>query len=210
MTKTKITKRELLASVISVLICISLLIGGTFAWFTDTATTGVNTITAGNLDIDIVKAGTNTSLNGQELGFVSEDGVALTSILWEPGCRYLLEPAEILNKGNLNVKYKVTINGFTPSGNGADLASVIDVYVGSTKIGTLREVFEKGTLVAESTLAPGGRAAFSSVKLVMQESAGNTYQNASISGVSINVSATQAVAESDSFGTTYDAAAPLN
>ncbi len=212
MSKTKTAKRALFASIIALLICVSMLIGSTFAWFTDSASTGVNTITAGNLDIDIVKAGTETSLVDNSLGFVKSDGSAISgTILWEPGCRYLLEPAEIWNKGNLYVKYKVTISGFEQAeAGGVDLASVIDVYEGTTFLGTLRDVFNKGTLVAESTLAPNGRAAFDEIKLVMQDSAGNEYKNTSISGVSINVSATQVEAENDSFGNTYDEKAPLN
>ena len=35
MTNVKITKRALLASVIAILICFTMLIGTTFAWFTD-------------------------------------------------------------------------------------------------------------------------------------------------------------------------------
>ena len=51
MSKTKTTKRALLSSVLAMLLCVTMLIGTTFAWFTDTASTAVNKIQAGNLDV---------------------------------------------------------------------------------------------------------------------------------------------------------------
>ena len=51
MTSSKSTKRALIYSTLALLMCVAMLIGTTFAWFTDTASTGVNKIQAGNLDI---------------------------------------------------------------------------------------------------------------------------------------------------------------
>ena len=51
MTNSKSTKRALVSSALAILMCGAMLIGTTFAWFTDPASTGVNTIQAGNLDI---------------------------------------------------------------------------------------------------------------------------------------------------------------
>ena len=48
------SKKALFLSVISMVICVSMLIGSTFAWFTDSATANVNTIQAGNLDVELV------------------------------------------------------------------------------------------------------------------------------------------------------------
>ena len=53
MTNRKSTKRALLGSVMAMVLCLAMLVGATFAWFTDTASTGVNKIQAGNLDIEI-------------------------------------------------------------------------------------------------------------------------------------------------------------
>ena len=47
----KSTKRSLLFSVLALILCCSLLAGTTLAWFTDTASSGVNKIQAGNLDM---------------------------------------------------------------------------------------------------------------------------------------------------------------
>ena len=53
MTSSKSTKRALLTSALALLMCVAMLVGATFAWFTDTASTGVNKIQAGNLDIKV-------------------------------------------------------------------------------------------------------------------------------------------------------------
>ena len=49
----KHTGRALLASGLSLLVSVALLLGITFAWFTDSVTSGRNTITAGNLDVEL-------------------------------------------------------------------------------------------------------------------------------------------------------------
>ncbi len=205
MTKTKTTKRALIASVLSLLVCFSMLIGSTFAWFTDTATTGVNSIQAGKLDITLLDKGGN-SLEGKTIGFVKENGDAITGdILWEPGCSYLLQPVTIKNNGDLWVKYTVVISGYTAPEGEVDLADVIDVYEGDTNIGTLASIMTSGKLVAENTLAPGASDKFTgNLKLVMQTTAGNEYQGKSISGVSVTVFATQYTKETDSYTDQYD------
>jgi SipW-cognate class signal peptide len=51
MTNSKSIKRALILSILLIVVCVSMLIGTTFAWFTDTAETSVNTIQAGTLDV---------------------------------------------------------------------------------------------------------------------------------------------------------------
>ena len=53
MTKTKSTKRALLMSALALLMCVSMLIGSTFAWFTDSVTSAGNKIQAGTLQVDL-------------------------------------------------------------------------------------------------------------------------------------------------------------
>jgi len=53
MTNAKSTKRALLASIMALVLCFSMMLGTTFAWFTDSAVSGSNVITSGNLDIDV-------------------------------------------------------------------------------------------------------------------------------------------------------------
>ena len=80
-----------ISSVLSVVLCFAMLVGSTFAWFTDSASTGVNKIVAGNLAIDLVDESGN-SLEGKTLGWVAYDGREQEAILWEPGCTYNMEP----------------------------------------------------------------------------------------------------------------------
>ena len=91
MTSSKNTKRALLASVLSVALCCAMLIGSTFAWFTDSVTNTGNRIQAGNLEIDLLmdKAGngTYTSIADGEGDIFNEAQIAQNSneTLWEPG-----------------------------------------------------------------------------------------------------------------------------
>ena len=62
MTNSKSTKRALLTSALALLMCVAMLIGATFAWVTDTASTEVNKIQAGNLDLEVQY---RTTANGE-------------------------------------------------------------------------------------------------------------------------------------------------
>ena len=53
MKKAKTTKRALLSSVLALILCMSMFVGTTFAWFTDSVTSANNIITSGNLDVDL-------------------------------------------------------------------------------------------------------------------------------------------------------------
>ena len=202
MTNGKSLKRALLSSAFSLIICVAMLIGTTFAWFTDTASTAVNKIQAGNLKVDIVDQNGN-SLNGKSLSF--RDVNNKTDILWEPGARFNLDSFKIVNKGNLALKYKVIISGINGS---AKLLEAIDFTV---KIGNAAEA---ALADWEGVLLPDGAAATDTMsvketKLItisgkMREDAGNEYQGLSIDGIGITVLATQYTYENDSIDNTYD------
>ena len=53
MTKTRSTKRALLTSGLVLIMCITMLIGTTFAWFTDSVTSAGNIIKSGTLDVEM-------------------------------------------------------------------------------------------------------------------------------------------------------------
>ena len=188
MTKHVSTKRALILSLLSMLLCVSMLVGSTYAWFTDTATTSVNKIQAGTLDVALeMKDGDNwVSAEGKTLNFKTADN--REEILWEPGCTYSLPELRVVNKGNLAIKYKVMISGINGD---AELNDVIDWTIGDVADGT------------EKTLAPNGTAEFT-ITGKMSETAENAYQGMSIDGISIMVYATQAMSEKDSNGDTYD------
>ena len=194
MTNRKSTKRALLGSVMAMVLCMAMLVGATFAWFTDTASTGVNKIQAGNLDVVLEMQNADgkwVSAEGKTLDFVKAADAKGEAILWEPGCTYELPALRIRNNGNLALKYKVAITGINGS---AKLNTVIDWTIGDVAMG------------AEQHLAAGESNAFT-IKGHMKESAGNEYMNESIDGIAITVVATQDTVESDSFNNTYDASA---
>ena len=194
MTNRKSTKRALLGSVMAMVLCMAMLVGATFAWFTDTASTGVNKIQAGNLDVVLEMQNADgkwVSAEGKTLDFVKAADAKGEAILWEPGCTYELPALRIRNNGNLALKYKVAITGINGS---AKLNTVIDWTIGDVAMG------------AEQHLAAGESNAFT-IKGQMKESAGNEYMNESIDGIAITVVATQDTVESDSFNNTYDASA---
>ena len=194
MTNRKSTKRALLGSVMAMVLCLAMLVGATFAWFTDTASTNVNKIQAGNLDVVLEMQNADgkwVSAEGKTLDFVKAADAKGEAILWEPGCTYELPALRIRNNGNLALKYQVIITGINGS---AKLNTVIDWTIGDVAMG------------AEQHLAAGESNAFT-IKGHMWESAGNEYMNESIDGIAITVVATQDTVESDSFNNTYDASA---
>ncbi|MGM9959149.1 MAG: SipW-dependent-type signal peptide-containing protein, partial [Erysipelotrichaceae bacterium] len=110
----KNTKTKLISSVTVLLICFAMLIGSTFAWFTDSASTGVNKIQAGTLQIDLKMKGESgdwVNAEGQSLTWQKADGYENQEVLWEPGATYKLPTLKITNNGNLALQFKVLING---------------------------------------------------------------------------------------------------
>ena len=190
MTNRKSTKRALLGSVMAMVLCLAMLVGATFAWFTDTASTGVNKIQAGNLDVQLVDENGN-SLEGKTLEFKKAANAAEgEAVLWEPGCTYELPAVYVKNNGKLALKYKVVITGINGS---AKLNDAIDWTINDAD------------LSADHSLAAGATSEALTIKGHMQEAAGNDYMNESIDGITITVYATQDTVEYDSFNNTYDA-----
>jgi len=194
MSNRKSTKRALLGSVMAMVLCLAMLIGATFAWFTDTTSTGVNKIQAGNLDVALEMknaAGQWVPAEGKTLDFVKAAGAENEAILWEPGCTYTLPELRVVNNGNLALKYKIQITGIQGD---AKLNEVIDWTINDAAID-----------LTEGHLTAGQQGDAFTIKGHMQDTAGNDYQNLTIDGIGINVVATQDTVESDSFHNQYDA-----
>ena len=191
MTNRKSTKRALLGSVMAMVLCLAMLVGATFAWFTDTASTGVNKIQAGKLDVALEMkdaSGNWVSAEGKTLDFVKAADAKGEAILWEPGCNYTLPELRVVNNGNLALKYMIKITGIKGD---AKLNEAIEWTIGDVAMG------------AEQHLKAGESNEFT-IKGHMKESAGNDYMDLTISGISITVYATQDTVESDSFNNQYD------
>ena len=208
MNNKRATKRALLTSVMALVMCVVMLVGTTFAWFTDTASTGVNKIQAGNLDVDIIGADSEAHL--EKLNFTKAAGAEGEALLWEPGCRYLTQGFRIANKGNLALKWKAEINKedakteVVAGSNGKEnmnLLDVIDFYIVK---GTEENVPAVAIKNFTGTLGAKATSDLYYIKGVMKTSAGNDYQDLTLEGITITVYATQDTVENDSFGNEYD------
>ena len=214
MNTKKATKRALLTSVMALVMCIVMLVGTTFAWFTDTASTNVNKIVAGNLKVDIVDENGNTLVEkNKELKFANLNEVTKgEDILWEPGCRYVTQGFRIANKGNLALKWKAEINkggavdgkveNSTVAKDGKSLLDVIDFYV-VTSTAENAEAVKIEDFVGNLKVGEKSSKVYY-IKGVMQTTAGNDYQDLTLDGITITVYATQDTVENDSFNNQYD------
>ncbi len=221
--KSKSTKKALTTSIISILLCLAMFIGSTFAWFTDTASTTVNKIQAGKLDVTLEMAtawneeGTPTAwanAEGETLKFLQKQSegtvVQSDSILWEPGCTYELPELKISNNGNLALKYKVVISGIKVNAdlNDLDLNNAITWTI--TLDGSDYSINDVHKLNAKTNSATDYDIL--TIEGHMKEDAGNQYQGLLIDDIAITVYATQDTVEYDSYNKTYDQGAtyPIN
>lgn len=100
MKRKNMTRNALVTSILALLLCVSMLVGTTFAWFTDSVESLNNVITAGNLDVEV------TTGNGED---IQDQEVLFDDILWEPGV-VAYENLNIENVGTLALKYALYIN----------------------------------------------------------------------------------------------------
>jgi len=219
MTNKKGTKRALLTSVLSLLLCCSMLIGTTFAWFTDEVKSGTNIIAAGNLDIELYhsdKAVKDEKVNGGTKLF---DDVM--SSLWEPGA-VAYEVLTVVNEGTLALKYNLAFHAQNATiVNGKSLADALKVAV----------VDEAELTDRESAIAAGNEAGWNNLASfdlpgTLAAEASETYgiviywlptandndfnmnnenQGKTLSiELGVHLTATQLMSENDSFDNKYD------
>ena len=191
MNSHKQTKRALLTSIMALVMCVVMLVGTTFAWFTDTAKTNVNTIKAGNLKVLLVDEN-GEDLQGKTLEWKTYDNREQGQIFWEPGCEYELQPVYVKNDGDLALKYKIQITGI----KGSDKLNEVITWT-----------INGADLSADHHLKAGETSAALTIKGHMDELAGNEYKNLTIENIAITVVATQDTVEYDSTTKDYDAKA---
>ena len=211
----KNTRRALLASLMALILCVSSLLGTTYAWFTDSVTSSGNKIVAGSLKIDLLlkdKDDNWTSLKDTPKAIFDYEN-------WEPGYTDV-KVLKVVNEGTLALKWMAK---FISAYELTELADVIDVYVNTsvtdlpserdlstwTKVGTVRDFVNTIEETTKGTLN-ANEYAYLGIALKMQETAGNEYQGMSLGGAfDIQILATQYTAEDDSFDNTYDENAPF-
>ena len=129
----KSTKKSLVLSTLSLIMCVAMLLGTTYAWFTDSVTSGRNIIQAGNLDVELYHNGTKVTKDTSDLFKVDA---------WEPGV-IAYENFKVVNEGSLALKYAFSLNVFDKNTyKGKDLSQVIKAVVvdgGFTPTGTTPE-----------------------------------------------------------------------
>ena len=226
MTNTKSTQHALLASVMAMLLCFTMLLGTTFAWFTDSVTSSGNKIVAGTLDVKLLMKTTDNGeyedISESTNPIFGESSIAQNNnaeTLWEPGKTQIAYLA-IENAGTLELKYQVALNVFNPE-DGKDLYKVMeyaivpDAEFGSVTADMLTEVqwnsvVEGAQTVSDESvsLAVDGVHYFALV-IHMDEDADNNYMNGSVE-FDITVLATQNTVESDAFDNQYDADASFD
>ena len=208
MTKTRSTKRALASSLLALFLCVAMLLGTTYAWFTDSAVSKGNKITAGTLDVELYQW---TSATEATAISESNNPVFDADILWEPGYTSVVY-LSIKNNGSLALKYKVAIEVTKVSTH--NLADVMEYDVTpDAKFGEVSSWDGNGTKIEN---APGvnetnyqdimllpGEEHFFALSVHMLEEATNEYMAETIE-FDIRVLAGQATSEEDSFGNTYD------
>ena len=209
----KTTKSALLTSSISLLLCFAMLLGTTFAWFTDSATSKGNKIVAGNLDVELLMhdgtgykniSNSTSPIFGE--GSIAQNNNAQT--LWEPGKTQVAYLA-IENAGNLDLKYTVGLNVENKKNDLYKVmkyAIVPDAKPDSAPVTAWTSgnsvVVGTQSVSGEVTLKKGETHYFA-LAVHMDEDANNDYQNGQVN-FDLTVLAAQINSESDSFGTSYD------
>ncbi len=227
MTKKHSTKRALVASILTLCLCFTALVGTTFAWFTDSVTSANNIIKTGNLDI---KA--EYTLDGETWKDFDGASDLFQRGAWEPGHTEVVA-IKITNAGSLALKYKVNMNiveeivGKSVQGNDIVLSELLEVSTLTQQTGAIGDITvalafngenkvayentasfkDSNVLKEEKELAPEA-AHYLVVKVDMPETVGNEANHDGTNMPSIefgiDILATQFTAESDSFGNGYD------
>ena len=234
MTNHKSTKRALLGSAVAMVLCLAMLVGATFAWFTDTASTGVNKIQAGNLDVQLMYSTDFETWNKvTDTTKLFED-----STVWEPG-RTEVVYLRVKNAGTLALKYTVGMYNIN-EGKGKNVAGEYYYLSNYVKLGavettaayadreaainavnaeakTLKSIGSSAIIGEDQMvmLAPEADAKTYALVLYMPTEVGNEANPknndpywASKFSFGISVNATQAEYENDSYDNTYDHDAP--
>jgi len=224
MTNERNTKRSLLLSIVVLLLCFTMFIGSTFAWFVDSAATNSNKIQAGTLDVDLLMANPSTGnyssiagVNAAIFGaasLIAKNDPACT--LWEPGKTQIVYLAVDNKESNLDLKYTILLNvvdggligsleyaivdgakyGDITAASWAEVKAIDDVQTGDVAAGTLVAA-PNGIIKADEGME------YFALAIHMKETAGTEYQGKNIT-IDVNVLATQLSSEADVFGNTYD------
>ena len=222
----KKTKLSLFYSVVSLVLCASMLVGTTFAWFTDGVSTGRNTIAAGNLDValDYLDAQGNWQSVDENTELFDD------AALWEPGYTEVVY-LRVRNQGSLALKYQLGVNILSETGsvnvNGDDFrlsdyiefAAIEGVESRYADREAARSAVTNASILSagytkRGSMEAGEAPEFVALVVYMPETVGNDANH--VTGVAapsiklgVELVATQHTSETDSFGSDYDTLAYL-
>lgn len=120
------TKRSLIQSLIALFSCALLLIGATFAWFTDSVEI-VNEIQSGSLELEVTQVDPG---EGTETPVDETTNLFSADFNWEPGAVQVVQ-LKVKNVGDLSLQYKIgailqkNIIGVNALGEDLDLTQYI-------------------------------------------------------------------------------------
>ena len=222
MKKIGNTQKSLFFSAVSLLLCVVMLVGMTFAWFTDSVTNRNNKIASGDLDAQLMYSKDGSTWNEVK----SDTKIFDDGALWEPGYTEVVY-LKVKNAGNLALKYKLGINisqetaGINVNGETFKLSDYIKFGVKETdtayadRSSALNAVKADSSLLAtgyaggEEELLKGQESKMTALVVYMPDDVGNVANHNGTDAPSIDLGvsmvATQLAGESDSFGNDYDA-----
>lgn len=227
MNKKNHTRSALFTSIVSLLLCVSMLVGTTFAWFTDEVVSGNNVIAAGNLDVELYYSKTKDftdekKVDGQTLLFTDKDGKEIKH--WEPGV-VAYTNLQVANVGSLALKYQLSVN-FTNetkvNDHGLSEALKVAVVEGGFEgdraaAQALTNLVPLESLVLPGVLEGDTKSEIYGVVIYWEPTANDNLFNMNNENkgktlsvdLGINLFATQEMYEKDSFDETYDENAQL-
>lgn len=217
--------RRLLFSMITMIICVAMLVGSTFAWFTDVAKSTNNVINPGRLDLEV-----EYTLDGENWEDLDGAENIFGDGLFEPGYTRVVA-FKVRNNGSLAFKYKMSLDilsetkGVNVAGenfalsdylvastaltqDAGDVSTAFDHILHSTirwKDSALKEL----ALFADDTVLEPNQETVSILRLYMPTDIGNV-ANAKDDdslpslNLGVTVTATQAPVEEDSYDNKYD------
>ena len=211
------TRKSLWAAGFALLVCILLLIGTTFAWFTDSVSNKGNVIAAGDLQISVAAYDVDPNASekpynfdgingGESFGFetagttlTEESAPIINESLWEPG-KSNAKLLTVENKGSLAAKVKVDFE-ISDTNNLTDALWFDFIQTGTTQGEFIKRPMSGITALGDAREISLGAEESVSFILVygMDEEAGNEYQGGTFTA-DVTVLATQDTVEKDGFG----------
>ena len=213
-------RSNVLISILLIVLCLSVCVGLTYAYFTDSAKSNGNKIQAGNLKLDLKLY---DKVDDEWISIKNTEDPVFNYEKWEPG--YVdAKLLKIENLGDLAMQWEAKLVSTEAV---SEFANAIEVYVQKsnteiaypadrtaalawTKVGTLDQFINTAEKLANGTFTAQGEAYYIGIAFYMPaEITDNTLQGQILGAFDIQINATQLAYESDAFDESYDADATL-